>query len=57
MHAISGARGPVKTRPAANDNAPTHPAWRRAVAGGVALIFALTLALFGLMLCVPAFAP
>jgi hypothetical protein len=34
-----------------------HPAWRRIVAAGMALVFALTLGVVGLMLCVAPFAP
>jgi hypothetical protein len=57
MLTASGERARLKLRAAANDNAPVHPLWRRAVAGGMAVVFALTLGLFGLMLCIPAFAP
>jgi hypothetical protein len=58
MHAVSGERVPSKSRAAANDNTPAHPAWRRIVAGGMAFVFALTLAVVGLLLCIgPAPAP
>jgi len=37
---------------AADDNARLHPAWRRYIAAGMAGVFALTLALMGVMLCI-----
>jgi hypothetical protein len=57
MHATGAEREHPRSRAAANDNARTHPAWRRIVAGGMAFVFALSIALFGLMLCVPLLAP
>ena len=37
---------------AANDNSRAHPAWRKVVAGGMAFVFAFSLAVMGLMLCI-----
>ena len=57
MRAASGKEGYSESRAAAGSGY-THPAWRRTVAGGMAIIFALTLAVVGLMLCVgPAIVP
>jgi hypothetical protein len=52
MHADLGTARTVKLRAAANDNSRAHPAWRRLVAGGMALVFAFSLAVVGLMLCI-----
>jgi hypothetical protein len=56
MHAARGRHG--RWLVADNDNSLAHPTWRKAVASGMVLIFALTLAAMGLMLCMdPIVAP
>ena len=58
MHASIGQHGHAKSRAAGDDHGVAHPTWRKVVAGGMAFVFALTLAVMGLMLCVvPAIAP
>ena len=58
MHAAIGRDGRAKLRAAAKDHGVAHTTWRKLVAGGMAFVFALTLAVMGLMLCVaPAVAP
>ena len=58
MHAHLGAARTLKLRAAANDNVRAHPAWGRIVAGAMAFVFAFSLAVVGLMLCIaPSAAP
>jgi hypothetical protein len=58
MNAVIGRLGRARPRAAASDNGLAHPAWRKVVAGGMAFVFALTLAVMGLMLCAaPIIAP
>ena len=58
MHVSIGRHGQAKLRAATDDRPATHPTWRRFVAGAMVFVFALTLAVMGLMLCVaPALAP
>jgi len=42
-------RTPFRIARAANDNHPTHSLWRRFVAGGMAVLFAASLILVGLV--------
>ncbi len=42
-------RAPFRVTRAANDNHPTHALWRRFVAGGMAVLFAASLILVGLV--------